>query len=215
MPVLDGYAATETLRRSEAGSERHVPVIALTANAMKGDRERCQAAGMDDYLAKPYGADALLAILARWLPVERRQSAAVRAEWRSLSQPPVDVSTQAEARQAIDRTAFDKIRALSPAGGDELVLQVVAAYLKAAERELSRLEQGIGNDDGVLLGKAAHALKSSSFNVGALSFAASCQAVEEAARDGLPALPVRVDALRREWSRVEAELGAVVLELTP
>ena len=215
MPVLDGYAATEALRRSEAGSERHVPVIALTANAMKGDRERCRSAGMDDYLAKPYGVDALQTMLARWLPIERRQSAAVRAEPPSASPPLVGV-TSAHAGSAIDRTAFDKIRALSPAGGDDLVLQVVAAYLKAAERELSRLEQGVANDDGVLLGKAAHALKSSSFNVGALSFAACCQAVEEAARDGLSAvLPARIDALRRAWAQVEAELGNVVLELTP
>ena len=215
MPVLDGYATTEALRRSEAGSERRVPVIALTANAMKGDRERCRAAGMDDYLAKPYGVDALQAILARWLPVERRQAASVRTERQAASRRPLDAPMPAEPGLAIDRSAFDKIRALSPAGGDELVLQVVAAYLKAAERVLSRLEQGVGNDDGALLGKAAHALKSSSFNVGALSFAASCQAVEEAARDGLAALPACIDALRREWLRVEAELGGVVRELSP
>jgi signal transduction histidine kinase/ActR/RegA family two-component response regulator len=73
MPVLDGYAATAALRQREAGSERHLPVIALTASAMQGDAERCMAAGMDDYLAKPYSAEALYPVLARWLPAERRQ----------------------------------------------------------------------------------------------------------------------------------------------
>lgn len=74
MPELDGFAATAALREREAGSDNHLPVIAVTANAMKGDRERCAAAGMDDYLAKPYTGEELLAVLARWLPAERRKA---------------------------------------------------------------------------------------------------------------------------------------------
>jgi CheY-like chemotaxis protein len=66
MPELDGYDATRTWREREQGTGRHVPIIALTANAMADERERCLAAGMDDYLAKPVRFDDLVATLARW-----------------------------------------------------------------------------------------------------------------------------------------------------
>ena len=68
MPEMDGYAATGEIRRYERSGGSRLPVIALTANALEGDRERCLAAGMDDYLAKPYVRDQLIAMMQRWLP---------------------------------------------------------------------------------------------------------------------------------------------------
>jgi CheY-like chemotaxis protein len=68
MPEMDGFEATRAIRASETGTERHIPIIALTANAMEGDQQRCLAAGMDDYLAKPILPDALYAAIARLLP---------------------------------------------------------------------------------------------------------------------------------------------------
>lgn len=211
MPVLDGYAATEILRQREAGTGKHIPVIALTANAMRGDRERCQAAGMDEYLAKPYSGEALQAILARWLPSERRRAT------KAALVPPFENGYR-ERRlpevAAIDRTAFEKIRALSPGGGDELVAQVVQAYLKAAERELARLEQGLADVDAGVVAKAAHALKSSSFNVGAEGFAGCCKTLEEAARAARwDEIPGGVDAMRAAWLRVEVALKSLLVEL--
>ena len=211
MPVLDGYAATEILRQREAGTGKRLPVIALTANAMRGDRERCQAAGMDDYLAKPYSGEALQAILARWLPVERRRTA------KGDPMPPFGMGRKEQRSSeepAIDRAAFEKIRALAPNGGDELVIQVVQAYLKAAEREFAKLEQGLADVDATLLAKAAHALKSSSFNVGATRLAACSKALEEAAREGRwNEIPVAAEAARAAWRRAEVALGALLTEL--
>jgi CheY-like chemotaxis protein len=68
MPEMDGYDAAAAIRRRETGAEARLPIIALTAYAMQGDRERCLAAGMDDHLGKPFTADALRAMLDKWLP---------------------------------------------------------------------------------------------------------------------------------------------------
>jgi CheY-like chemotaxis protein len=68
MPVMDGFDATRAIREAERPSGRHTPIIAITANAMPGDRERCLACGMDDYLSKPFYPEAFIATLQRWAP---------------------------------------------------------------------------------------------------------------------------------------------------
>ena len=210
MPVLDGFAATAALRDREAGSAQHLPIIALTANAMKGDRERCEAAGMDAYLAKPYSGEDLLRLLAQWLPPERRKAGGERA----VSNQPAPLLAPAEAAGALDPAAFDKIRALSPAGGDALIRQVVEAYLKAGEREWRRLEEGVAAGDWMQVTKAAHALKSSSYNVGAQGFASACRECEQATRDGrVDGLSDRLGNLRTEWLRVSGALHRLLEDL--
>ncbi|MBS1144800.1 MAG: response regulator [Proteobacteria bacterium] len=209
MPVLDGFAATRALRAKEAASGEHLPVIALTANAMKGDRERCVDAGMDAYLAKPYNGDDLFAVLARWLPLERRKPVAGRGEAGAGGN-----ENSPDSGPVLDPAAFDKIRALSPQGGDALVRQVIEAYLKAAEREWARFDLALADADIALLARVAHALKSSSFNVGANALAARCSEVEQLGREGqMRQLLTRVDGLRAEWKRVDAALKDVLAEL--
>ena len=211
MPNLDGFAATSALREREAGSGRHLPVIALTANAMKGDRERCVAAGMDDYLAKPYTGDELLAVLLHWLPAERRLLPAVRK-----AQAIAPVLAERNEAASLDPAALEKIRALSPEGAEALVRQVLAAYLKAAEREWLRFDQGLADGDAGFLARSAHALKSSSFNVGANGLAERCSEIEQLGRAGqMTQLLTRVDGLRAEWIRVEEALNAFMSECQP
>ncbi len=69
MPEMDGLAATRAIRKAELTTGRHIPIIAMTANVMQGDREACIAAGMDDYISKPVNRDKLRQVLERWLPV--------------------------------------------------------------------------------------------------------------------------------------------------
>jgi CheY-like chemotaxis protein len=74
LPELDGFDATRQIRQAEAKSGRHTPIVALTAQAMEGDRERCLAAGMDDYISKPYNMQTLRDTLSRWIPAQSAAS---------------------------------------------------------------------------------------------------------------------------------------------
>ncbi|MCB4359325.1 response regulator [Quatrionicoccus australiensis] len=194
MPLLDGFEATRILRQREEGSGLHLPVVALTANAMPGDRIRCMEAGMDDYLTKPYSGDEMLAILQRWLPAERRQ-------------PEVEASAPDAEKVVIasplDPSALDKIRALSPARAEVLVQQLLSAYLKAATQDMARLELALRCSDVEQLASAAHGLKSSSFNVGANRFAEILRDIEGGGRAGnLTEVSLHVESLMLEWGRV-------------
>lgn len=209
MPELDGFETTMALREQERGSGRHVPVVALTANAMKGDREKCREAGMDDYLAKPYSGEDLFRALSRWVPLERRKPKAVPREQAEF--PPLVPRGDLEP---LDMGAFDKIRALAPASADSLLRQVVEAYLKTATREWRRLEQGLADGDAELLTSAAHALKSSSANVGAAGFADLCRKLEEFGRENrLSDAMLQVDEVRNEWRRVDIALQKLLESL--
>jgi len=208
MPVIDGFVATQTLRQREAGTPRHLPVIALTANAMQGDRERCLAAGMDDYLAKPFTGEEMFAALTRWLPLERRRLSVER-------KPPGETAlgVAAASTSPLDPAVLDNLRALAPDNSNELIRQLVEAYQKGCEREWEALEQGLAAGDAVKVAGAAHALKSSSFNVGAESFAGRCRAVEGLAREGrLAELQPHCDDLRKERRRVLDALAELIEE---
>lgn len=209
MPLLDGFAATAAWRERErqSGAAGRLPIVALTANAMEGDRERCAAAGMDDYLSKPYSGEEVLAVLMRWLPVERRQADLSAAK---LVTPP---GTAPDL--AIDPAAMDRIRALSPDGSDQLIRQLIEAYQKGAEREWARLEQGVVSADPAMLAAAAHALKSSSFNLGANHLAERCKEIEILGNAGqLPDMIGCIDALRAERLRVDAALRRIMESLS-
>lgn len=181
MPELDGFSATRLLREKEAAQqERHTPVIALTSNAMRGDRELCLDAGMDDYLAKPLRRDALLAVLARWTrrdhdvpPTphagdERRQPAAVPVE-----DSPLDAAT------------LEGLRALQRPGRPDVLARVADIFDRDAPRLLAEIRAAVAGNDAERLRQAAHAMKSTSANVGATALAARLRDVEQRAREGL------------------------------
>ena len=212
MPVLDGFEATRQIRQGEMGNDRHIPVVALTANVMQGDRDRCFEAGMDDYLGKPYTGEEMLQVLRRWLPLERRRSTgektASEREGMVVQEPqlshPELASSSIELPGVFDPVALDRIRALSPERPEELLAQLLSAYRTGAMREMNHFEQGLLSGDVERVTKAAHALKSSSFNVGASTFGKLMQEVEAIGRAGdLAGLRFRAVAVNAEWGRLK------------
>lgn len=180
MPVMDGFAATSAIRREEreAGHARTLPIIAITANALQGDREACLAAGMDDYLSKPFTQQQLGAVLGRWIALPL--AATVHHDDEPPRLPPESV--EVIQRDVINLAALDNIRALSRDGGDALVQKVIAAYVDDVPQHLRTLRQAIEIEDPTSVRKVAHSLKSASANVGAQKLAQLCKEMEHLGR---------------------------------
>ncbi len=161
MPVMDGFEACRRIRRREqAMGLAHLPIIALTANAISGDREHCLAQGMDDYLSKPFSQGQLYQALARWLPEQQ--------------------SVNAEDAIEIDQQVIRQLRELR----EGLLPQIIGLFRGASPALIVRLQQAARAADANLLYKTAHNLKNSAANLGLLDLAAACRDCEANARKG-------------------------------
>jgi signal transduction histidine kinase/DNA-binding response OmpR family regulator len=181
MPGMDGFEATAIIRRHEAEKNLpRTPIVAITANALQGDRNRCLAAGMDDYLSKPFSFDQLREMLTRWI---HGHAAAITAK----VQPATDrkgrrSSTQHDA-SVLDTTRLDAIRALQRHGAPSIVRKVVGTYLDNSAELIEALAERISLRDVEGVARMAHTLKSTSANVGASELAALCKSLEHQARE--------------------------------
>lgn len=209
MPVMDGFAATAAIRREEreAGRGRVLPVIAITANALQGDREACLAAGMDDYLSKPFTQQELAAVIGRWVGLPL--AATVHHDDQRPRLPPESVAVI--QRDAINRLALDRIRALSRERGDALVDKVIAAYVDDTPQQLSTLRRAIHGLDTDKLRRIAHTLKSASANVGAETLAALCKEMEHLGRAATTAGADEIlSDMEQEFQAVRHSLTAIL-----
>ncbi len=189
MPVLDGYAATRRWREHELSRAlpQRLPIIAMTANAMSGDRQRCLDAGMDDYLAKPVSREQLESCLQRWLPDRMTfvlRNAALAATGGPPPPAPAPMPAVATARApapsfpVLDQTMLEELREIA---GEETV-RIIAVFLEDAPRLIAVLEKAAAAPDLDAMRDAAHTLKSSSANVGAMALSAAAKRVELGAR---------------------------------
>jgi HPt (histidine-containing phosphotransfer) domain-containing protein len=171
MPIMDGFETTQMIREREqsqgSGTQApHIPIIAITANAMQGDRERCLAAGMDDYMAKPVKLDALRAVLQRWVvaPDSSVQSAA---------------SEPLSSAHGNDRGIFDPAKMFQNIGGDnELFGQLIGLFLDRHQVMLADIKEGLIQADPVKVERAAHTLKGTAGNLCASEVALAASRLE-------------------------------------
>ncbi|KWK50848.1 hybrid sensor histidine kinase/response regulator [Burkholderia stagnalis] len=229
MPLMDGFEATQwlRLREAETGAAR-LPVIALTANAISGDRERCLAAGMDDYLSKPFSRDALLQMLARFARGDARSMAQVHegasdaagaVASEATAEAAVDVAAQATAEAAstapdddanvIDRKALDALRALQRPGRPDVLTRIIDQFDLDAPRLIAGMHAAVAAGDADALKLASHTLKSSSANVGAHALSARCREIEQLARAAdVAAAASLVAGAAADFARAQAVLRA-------
>src|SRR5882724_6387997 len=198
MPEMDGYEATAEIRRRESQSHRHTPIIALTGNVIEGARERCLAAGMDDYLAKPFTLDQMKAMLTAW-----SSPPTFRATRDHLALVPASLSAE-----PVDYKVLDSLRQLQKQQRSDIVQQVIKLFFKGAESLLKDLERGATNHDASLLHQASHALKSVSANIGAIALSSRCKELEAMAQSGVvsDAAPI-VRAILEDYRMAEILLS--------
>jgi len=188
MPRPDGYETCRRLREQE-GQLRHTVVIAVTAHTRTEDQAKCRAAGMDDYLAKPFQVEALAAVLDRWL------GSAAGAAAPAVPQALLPAVPQAVAPAGLEQR-LAAIESLGQATGEDLRLQVVDAFLLQGGSDVESLRQALAREDGAALAAAAHALRGSSGILGATELAAACAQLEDLAEQGdLAACASLVDAV--------------------
>ena len=203
MPIMDGYEATKRIRAME-GNERRVPIVAMTAHAMSGDRERCIEVGMDDYLAKPITRDTLLNVLEAWLPHagagretsggEHAGETSAREKEHSggIATPPVWNRSEL-LRRLLDDEAM--------AG------EIISGFLEDIPRVTASLAEALATGDIAAAELLAHTVKGAAGNIGAESMRSVAFGLEMAARSGDTASAAAfMKSLEQEFERVKKEM---------
>jgi PAS domain S-box-containing protein len=169
MPVMDGFIATRLIRANQQKTNLHTAIVAMTANAVHGDRERCLDAGMDDYLAKPIGPKALQDMLKRWLPEHDNQAEAAPPK-------PAGVSGTASPHAILNSQRAEEI-----CGGDNtLYREILHVFIEQTPPVLTRIEQALIQTDYVMAKAAGHELAGSASNIGADQINALARDLEQA-----------------------------------
>lgn len=210
MPDMDGYETTQRYREWELLEGRaRTPIVALTANALSGDEEKCLAAGMDYYLSKPFTIEQLHGVLEECAPPESAAYARKVDFAAAAGHAQEAVHAEEVKREAtlLDGKTIERIRTLDQGGRGDLFARLAELYVASSGALVDTLNVAARTADTAAIAQAAHALKSSSANIGALPLAASCSELELAARGGkTELLDGLVERLLREHHDVLQEL---------
>jgi signal transduction histidine kinase/DNA-binding response OmpR family regulator len=194
MPEMDGFEATIEIRRNERRSGRHIPIIAMTAGAMEGDREKCLAAGMDDYLSKPIVHEVMAAMLSRWLGEARKPETAGNGAGQAPEEP----------ESILDPEILADLRELDQ--GRSVVAGLTTIFIDDTRSALGTVRQAIGDGDQDTIRGCAHKLRGSAGSLGAVKMAAICSELEAAP-------PEDTELQLRVLAQLEAEFERTAIAL--
>jgi two-component system sensor histidine kinase/response regulator len=196
MPEMDGLTATMRIREGERSTQHHLPIVAMTAHAMKGDRERCLDAGMDEYVSKPISIRQLEEAIAGALHGSR----AVR--------PATNSTTQDENATPANVIPWDKGKTLERLGGDQKLLnEVIEIFLEEVPKHLASLQQAIAQDNAEAAEMAAHTLKGELGYLGILEVSRKARELEEAAHKSDLRCAASI------YTELETELSVVLISM--
>ncbi len=182
MPVMDGFEATEAIRRFEATTGRHTVIIALTANAMEGDRQKCLDAGMDGYVSKPIDAKILLATVLKFCTVSPK----------SITGNDMSMEGTIDLEGLLERCG----------GSKDLVHKIAQKFAETGPGMVSQVREAITSQDSDAVYRAAHQLKGASATMGAVKLASVAADIEMLGREGnVPAAAERMPSLEAEFDR--------------
>ncbi len=202
MPELDGYQTTINLRLIEKDGDRHTPIVAMTANAMMGDREKCLNAGMDDYLSKPLRAEHLKKTLETWFVLDNKKATISAAQPAAT---PTRVELQEAAEAPVD---MEQLRLFTD--GDPAEEKALAdLFLEQAQEMIDILEKSIGAEKQDMWKSAAHRFKGSSGNLGAMQLHNLCKRAEMHADAAEAEKQEMLVAIKTETKRVELFFGGL------
>ncbi len=214
MPEMDGYQATAEIRNQENKLKIKTPIVALTANALKGDKDKCIAAGMDDYLSKPFKQKELQIILDRWVALKK--TGYLNPEVNNQNKAPNKLSDQVIKDSStedgndsliIDPKALQLINDLQIEGEQSLLKKVIKNYISGAESKLFDLNNKSSSFTINDLKTVAHFLKSSSANVGALKLSNLCKEIEmECHNNSRSDLNDHINKIQSEFDVVKSSL---------
>ncbi|HEV2386612.1 MAG TPA: response regulator [Candidatus Acidoferrales bacterium] len=200
MPEMDGLEATAAIRERERNQGGHLPIIAMTAHALKGDRERCLAAGMDGYVSKPVRADMLF----------KELEAHIRHAESAPAQPAAPAPSEPSGPMLLDRAAV-----LTLVEGDrQLLEQLVSIFLDEVPTQLAGLKQAIGDGDAPRVERLAHTLKGAISNFAASSAWEAARRLETLGREkNLAGAEAALTSLGQEVERLKPALQALAQEV--
>jgi two-component system, sensor histidine kinase and response regulator len=206
MPVLDGFAATAAIRKRDTETGRRTPIIAMTAHAMKGDRQRCLDAGMDDYVSKPFRPQELFAAVESVLP---QQSDTMRQPSPSATDGcgATDTSACQEA-DGVDADHFDRARALTNVGGsDALLVEMIDLFREECPKQMGDIQAAYSSRDMEALERAAHTLKGSVALFAAKRATDAAKRLEFMGRDG------KLDDFDEAWGELQTRVRELLSAL--
>jgi CheY-like chemotaxis protein len=206
MPEMDGLEAARRICRRWGAHERPF-IIAMTGNALLGDREKCLEAGMDDYISKPVRIPELQHTLERWGPLK------LKTVSPTFASPPPRLPAADQESELLDRTILADLKEMSPAEGIGMLEELVDLFLEQAPQSLAHLTQK--PTDPASVGFEAHSLKSMSLNLGATRMATLCRTLETMARAAdLAGASALLTELQQAFDRTREQLLAFRNEAT-